>query len=247
MLDLIEADIIEVRRRKHLLQLLVTSVEQDEEEGILPPDLVDVDPTYESWYEEDDKATVAASYVSRKSFSSSTAWMISSEERECTFHPKISKRSRELARTISCSSQRRKKNDDEVIPLNVTNRNNPINKAIVEKIKAVYGSIDNYHKHRRELTMSYKDTFPSREDVELKECTFRPNVGNTTGLIPTTQNPVEGFDSFLKRLEKAREIKINAITANDRKPGCGVIYSGKPTKVKPFSFLEPPRRIPSRE
>lgn len=241
MLELIEADIIAIRRRRQVLQhLMVMCVEEDE----VPPDLVDVEPSCESWYGEDDQATVAASYVSRKSFSS-TAWMISSEEKECTFHPKISKRSRELARTSSCSShQRRKKSDEKVA--SIVAQSNPINEAIVAKIKAIYGSMDSYHKHRRELSMSYKECIPSREDAELEECTFRPKLGNPLPAV-MAQNPVEGFDSFLKRLEKAREIKINAITANDRKPGCGIIYSGKPTKVKPFSFLEPPRRVHSRE
>jgi len=172
-------------------------------------------------------------------------------EAECTFHPCISRKSKEIAAKLPRDRERFLK-DKKILtvpaPKDPPLTRNQVTEALVAKIKQMYGSLDNYHKQRRENSFSYKDfgIANAREKEDLKECTFQPLLSATRNAAAPLNNPVEGFEAFLNRLEKAREIKTASLA--DRKPGCGLIYSGQPTKVRPFSFLDRgTHHVPTRE
>lgn len=245
LLESIESDLLAVRQRRRSLQQMMSLL--DDSAPLELPQLISV-------AEDDhfDDRTSCCSTSTRRWYRQTSEWM-NQEDSECTFLPVISKRSRELAlkRRSFLQSQKtpQSSNPPEPEPKGPTHpqpQQNAVTRAIVDKIKSVYGSLENYHRQRRETALSYKDLTP-RADLELKECTFRPKISHfsSNSYNQRETQPVEGFDSFLKRLEKAREIKIHALTATERKPGCGLIYSGLPTRVQPFSFRS--HRVASRE
>jgi hypothetical protein len=122
---------------------------------------------------------------------------------------------------------------------------NPITKAIVDKIIAKYGSMEEYYRVRKQKQgLVHVQKMNSRESNELKECTFRPAI--TKFNQSTVGTKIDGLDSFLKRQEKAREIQC---LQKIPKPGSGKVYTGQVTRPVPFSFAKklPPQSWEVRE
>ena len=173
---------------------------------------------------------------------------------EFSFTPSISRRSRELAaakreRDPSHSYARKSVNARSaaaVIGLSQASyqpaSGNPITQAISNRIKQVYGSLEEYHRRRREESGRHRMVV-SRIERDMNECTFRPHISSVPPSVRSSPtNPVVGMDSFVQRQEKARELKLVPLVL---KPGCGELYTGKATKVEPFSFAK--RRAAVRE
>lgn len=111
---------------------------------------------------------------------------------------------------------------------------NPVTKAIVDKIIAKYGSMEEYYRSRKlKAGQSKVERINTREQEQLKECTFRPSITRFDAQIQKPNTPVDGIDNFLKRQEKAREILCMQKVP---KPGSGKVYTGQVTKPVPFSF-----------
>jgi hypothetical protein len=222
MLEEIEKAIEEVRARKRLLLRLRSFVDSpiEEEEVMEPPNLVPMIPYFED----------------QGSFSSSSRMTRSRQptffNEECTFKPAISERSRKLAAQVPRDPNYRKSKSQERNFSEKVDKPaiSAVTKAIAERIKKTYGSLEEYHKQRRENALSYKE-FPTKNDEE--ECTFQPVV--TRVVVKGNAKPVEGLDAFVKRLQAAREKRVR--TQEELKPGSGCVYTGEPTKVQPFSFL----------
>lgn len=173
---------------------------------------------------------------------------------EFSFTPSISRRSRELAaarreRDPSHSYARKSVNARSaaaVIGLSQASDKtapaNPLTQAIANRIKQVYGSLEEYHRRRREESGRHKMVV-SRIERDMNECTFRPHISSVPPSVRSSSTkPVVGMDTFVQRQEKARELKL---VTHVLKPGCGELYTGKATKVEPFSFAN--RRATVRE
>lgn len=164
---------------------------------------------------------------------------------ECTFTPSISGRSRKIASQVARDPQYRKSSSsrERAAALAKAETKKPavsaVTLAIADRIKKTYGSLEEYHKQRREKALSYKDYFGgcNNESDDLKECTFQPSVNHAyVGSKAGEVKSVEGLEAFVKRLQAAREKRVKV--QEEQKPGSGFVYTGEPTKVKPFSFLE---------
>jgi hypothetical protein len=114
---------------------------------------------------------------------------------------------------------------------------NPVSRKIAERLKREYGSIEEYHRRRREDTMRHFSSgtrvADGGEQNELRECTFRPTITRQRIEDSGKELIVGGLASFLQRQERARLDRVDPV-----KPGDGVLYSGKVTRAKPFSFLK---------
>ena len=163
-------------------------------------------------------------------------------EEPCTFTPSISSKSRKLATKrprdpVYMKTEVKKEQVSEPVVKSVS----AVTEAIANRIRKTYGSLDEYHRQRRENALLYKDVVNRKETEELKECTFHPHVTDVRK-GPDGDVKVTGLESFLKRLQKARELRTKE-EAESAKPGSGRIYTGEPTKVEPFSFLNRRARI----
>ena len=167
---------------------------------------------------------------------------------EYNFVPSISERSREIAKKINRDPLYRKRGDSqvEVPPQPVRPLQpslNPVSREIAEKISREFGSVDAYlDTRRKELLLSRMHENIRSEEKEMRECTFRPVVHERPSVQEkrsrTKGQPIEevvaGIDSFVRRQEKARELKALAVLAN--RPGTGDVYTGAPTKIMEFKF-----------
>ena len=156
------------------------------------------------------------------------------------FTPTISDRSRKLAakrqrppvyQPIPATPKTTK------IPEVKTPQMSAITEAIVTRIKQSYGSLDAYHRQRREVALSYKD-FPNKQEAELRECTFQPHIEPTKIPVGPPKKKISGLEEYVKRQEKARSRK--AVQVEEKRPGSGAVYTGKPTKVEPFALGKRP-------
>ena len=164
------------------------------------------------------------------------------------FTPTISERSRKLAarrprQPVYHKIATPRSSQAQVQSVQATHTS-AVTDAIVAKIKQNYGSLDSYHRQRRETALSYKD-FPNKQEAELRECTFQPHIEKTRIPIHPPRAKIGGLDEFVKRQAKARELK--AVTVEEKKPGSGSMYTGKPTKVEPFMLGKRAQQTSIRE
>ena len=193
-------------------------------------------PRIDSWH--------GAQSVEGYTTSSRRTLLAPSESSECTFTPSISMKSRQLASKLNRDPSRlyhktiTPRSASAVIQMTVPPpsapvNSNPVTEAIVSRIKQLYGSIDEYHKSRRENSQIHKAPI-SRHAQEFNQCTFKPRIAKGPKRSTSVGKAVAGNDSFVQRQERARELKqVETV----RRPGCGEIYTGVPTKVEPFSFI----------
>ena len=233
MLSEIEKAIEEVRERRRILLRLREVYDVTEQ----PPEMVPILPSLD--FHDD---SYRFHHIDGLSSSSRSMRSRPSQLDEFTFAPKINERSRRIASRLPRDSSYRKSSVDQVEGARVDSKGpvlevSAVTTAIANRIKNTYGSLEEYYKQRRENASTYKDLTSRKEAEELKECTFHPIVVHEPAPRPSA-NAIEigGFESFLKRLEKAREKRVQV---EDRTgPGSGHVYTGEPTKVKPFSFLK---------
>ena len=231
MLNELEKAIEEVRERKRVLLKLRemydhTSYEQPPEMVPLSFDFCDVDGGYST-------SSSRLTKTSRKQTSSQC-------DANYTFRPAISERSRKIAARLdrdNCFYSKSSRSVDEPVKVEGKPNVSALTTAIANRIKSTYGSLDEYYNQRKENAITYKNLTSKREADELKECTFHPDVKR---MEPPTKlaekvSDITGLESFVQRLEKARQKRL--MVAEPNKPGSGQMYTGEPTKIQPFSFL----------
>jgi len=173
--------------------------------------------------------------------------------REFSFAPEISQTSREIAKRLDRDPLYRKRVPEEPAPeIAGLPPLNPVSRALAEKISEEFGSVDAYlDSRRKDLLLSRMHENIRSEEREMRECTFRPVVYEGPVVrqkrSKSKEKPIEhlvaGMDSFVRRQEKARELKALAML---KKPGSGETYTGVPTQVMEFK-LSSRRDIQSRE
>jgi hypothetical protein len=229
MLEEIEDAIREVRERKNIL-LQLREIVDDGDDDYSVPDMIPMlsVPVYEPG------GLSVSSRVTRSRFQPFG-------EDECTFKPAISAKSRRMASKRAREPLHIKSGTPKSVTVTTpaVPQVSAVTEAIANRIKKTYGSLDEYHRQRRENTLLYKDFHNKRETEELRECTFQPTISQPPG-IENSQNltvEISGLEGFLNRLQKAREMKL-AEEDDAHKPGSGYLYDGRPTKIQPFSFLD---------
>lgn len=228
MLDEIAEAIREVRERRNMLLRLRDMMEDDEDDYSVP----DMIPMLNLPVHEPGSLSVS-SRVSKSRFQPFG-------EEECTFTPSISAKSRRIASKRPRDPLHRKSDTPKHVTATTSAAPHvsAVTEAIANRIKKTYGSLDEYHRQRRENALLYKDFHNRRETEELRECTFQPSISRAPVAEDSQHQNVaiSGLEGFLKRLQKAREMKL-AEEDEAHKPGSGYLYDGQPTKVQPFSFL----------
>jgi hypothetical protein len=177
------------------------------------------------------------------------------ENREFSFVPEISETSKEIAKRLNRDPLYRKRVPEQPYQEAVSKGLpplNPVSRAIADKIAEQFGSVDAYlDSRRKDLLMSRMHENLRSEEREMRECTFRPVVYEGPVVrqkrSKSKEKPIEhlvaGMDSFVRRQEKARELKALAML---KKPGSGETYTGAPTQVVEFKFSSR-RDVQSRE
>jgi len=181
------------------------------------------------------------------------------ETPEFSFVPAISEKSKMIANRMQRDPLYRKR--EPVVEAQIPSNKptglpplNPVSRAIAEKISEQFGSVDAYLDSRKKqllLERVYENI--RSEEKEMRECTFRPVVYERPVVkekrSKSKEKPCEqlvaGIDSFVRRQEKARELKAIALLAAN-KPGSGGAYTGSPTQVVEFK-LSSRRDVKSRE
>ena len=177
---------------------------------------------------------------------------------EFSFVPAISEKSKRIANRIERDPWYRKRSSEKVEqPVTVgalLPPLNPVSRAIAEKISEEFGSVDAYlDSRKKQLLLQRVHENIRNEEKEMRECTFRPVVYEGPVVkekrSKLREKPCEqlvaGMDSFVRRQEKARELK--ALASLDKKPGSGGTYTGAPTQVMEFKFTNTRRDVTSRE
>ena len=176
---------------------------------------------------------------------------------EFSFVPAISENSKKIANRIQRDPLYRKRVADNSVaddpkPVGLPPLN-PVSRAIAEKIAEQFGSVDAYlDSRKKQLLLATVHENVRSEEKEMRECTFRPVVYERPVVkekrSKSREKPCEqivaGMDAFVRRQEKARELKALASLPN--KPGSGDAYTGAPTQVVEFK-LSSRRDVKSRE
>jgi hypothetical protein len=232
MLSELEKAIEEVRDRRRLLLQLRELYDSEQ-----PPEMV---PISLDFGDLDGGCSTTSSRITRSSRNLASSLRY---DNECTFAPAISERSRRIASRLDRDHEYKKSTASTVEPLKKAEKPevSAVTAAIANRIKKTYGSLEEYYRQRKENAISYKDLTSKKETEELKECTFHPAVKRVESHAKVLEKAptIEGLDSFVQRLEKARQKRLTV--SEHKKPGSGQMYTGEPTKVEPFSFLNRPQ------